>query len=424
MSPEEVLIGIHRKEFKYFLQPVFNALEARVEGFEALLRWVRAERTLTPGEFLDEYYLATQSEKLIRYRYRSLRDAIEGLDPSTIPGWISFNVRIEDLTDKGDELIIDILGPLLAKRSLVVEFNEQDLSARSDAGAIAQSLQRLREAGFKIALDDFGKDSSNLNRLLSWPIDMVKIDRLFVSKIESSPSSQRIVQAIASVALSSGIKIVAEGIETSAESKILIKFGIHTHQGFLHAKPMPISAIKKITPSPALDANHPDLVERRRAVILDGTQVAERIKDDEVLAEYLSVMSQTLDGVPTAITILKTDCQLLPGRHETDVRQTSRKAALCNLAVLQDLGQIVDIPNTHQDARTKDNDLVTGKEEGIKIASYVGTSIALHGEKIGALAAFDFAAREPLNPSQSLILTELARLASKRISGIVEELPV
>jgi EAL domain-containing protein (putative c-di-GMP-specific phosphodiesterase class I) len=115
-----------------------------------------------------------------------------------------------------------------------------------DSEKMLSTLHKLKQIGVQIALDDFGTGYSSLSYLRSFPFDIVKIDRSFVSDLDASTSCSVIVQAVILIAGSLGIKTVAEGVETEAQLKLLKLLGCNDVQGYLLGVPAPAAEIGKL----------------------------------------------------------------------------------------------------------------------------------------------------------------------------------
>jgi len=107
-----------------------------------------------------------------------------------------------------------------------------------DTASACQCLQDLKAIGLRISLDDFGTGHSCLAYLRKFPIDILKIDSSFVGEIGAGDDSAIIIKAIISLARSLSLDVVAEGVETQAQSEMLMQFGCHSYQGYLFGKPM------------------------------------------------------------------------------------------------------------------------------------------------------------------------------------------
>ena len=122
-------------------------------------------------------------------------------------------------------------------RDLEIEVTESLLV--SGSGAALQQLQALREAGATVAIDDFGTGYSSLGYLRTFPIHALKIDRSFVRDIDRDPNSAALAEAIIAMAGSLRLKVVAEGVETTAQLGQLRRFGCQELQGYIFSKPLP-----------------------------------------------------------------------------------------------------------------------------------------------------------------------------------------
>jgi EAL domain-containing protein (putative c-di-GMP-specific phosphodiesterase class I) len=125
----------------------------------------------------------------------------------------------------------------LREHNVVLELTEQQTIL--NPGAFAAGLQRLRERGFRIALDDYGEGSSNLNLLLNLRPDYLKISGTFCRQLDRDPFKQTLVQSTAEMAARTGIATIMEAVETAAEAEVLYRLGIDYGQGFFFLEPLP-----------------------------------------------------------------------------------------------------------------------------------------------------------------------------------------
>ena len=123
--------------------------------------------------------------------------------------------------------------------ALTVEVTEGALMG--DISSIRTAFDRLRATGVRVSIDDFGTGYSSLSRLQDLPIDVIKLDRAFVTAIDKRAEGRAMATAILQLSAAIGASIVAEGIETEAEASTLLDIGYTTGQGFLYARPMPIA---------------------------------------------------------------------------------------------------------------------------------------------------------------------------------------
>jgi EAL domain-containing protein (putative c-di-GMP-specific phosphodiesterase class I) len=138
----------------------------------------------------------------------------------------------------------------LSPAGLTIEVTEGALM--EDDGSIGRAFAQLRSRGVRIAIDDFGTGYSSLARLQRLPVDIVKLDRAFVTALDSRPEARVMAAAILHLSTAIGAEIIAEGVETEAEAAILLDLGYTTAQGFLFARPMPLAQFRVHSGSPVL----------------------------------------------------------------------------------------------------------------------------------------------------------------------------
>jgi EAL domain-containing protein (putative c-di-GMP-specific phosphodiesterase class I) len=120
-----------------------------------------------------------------------------------------------------------------------------------DLEGTSRKLHELREAGLRIAIDDFGTGYSSLALLSKLPVDLLKIDRSFISGLPADRASLTLVSSIIGLAAAFDLTAVAEGVETREQLALLRRFGCHLSQGYLHSRPVPLAEIEKLlTPGP------------------------------------------------------------------------------------------------------------------------------------------------------------------------------
>ena len=120
---------------------------------------------------------------------------------------------------------------------VVIEISEKALYRDVDMGQVVQNLKRLRLAGIGIALDDFGVEHSNVQRLIELPISVIKLDRCLVHEIDDKPENLSTIRHIANLARELNNKVIAEGVENERQVMLLNRCEIYSHQGYHYAKP-------------------------------------------------------------------------------------------------------------------------------------------------------------------------------------------
>ncbi len=228
-------------QLQLYFQPKVDAVSGRPVGAEVLMRWFHPERGMvSPGEFIPlaertglirpmtDWLLARTVEQIAAWRAAGL-----------VPGKISINVSAHSFYGGGLVRHIDevLARNGVAGEQLFIEITESILM--HDREAAVQVLSALRERHIGISVDDFGTGYSSLGYLQRFPVDEIKIDRSFVTDVDSKSGNQALVSAIVGLGRALGLSVVAEGVETDAQAARLRQLGCDVLQGFLYARPMP-----------------------------------------------------------------------------------------------------------------------------------------------------------------------------------------
>lgn len=235
----ELRTAIKERQFIPYFQPIFDTLTQRVVSMEVLVRWEHPEQGITsPREFID---VATMSGLMPDIDKNIIELAClqaKAWENDNVEfGKISVNILPEKISspDFVNEIAAILEKTNLPANKLAVEITERALL--EDRDQVLDNLYRLREMGATIYIDDFGVEYSSLQRLIEYPIDVLKIDRFFVRRI-GNRKTEIIIEAIANIARSIGMKIVVEGVESQAQLDYLSKHDCHVIQGYLHARPL------------------------------------------------------------------------------------------------------------------------------------------------------------------------------------------
>ncbi len=232
--------AVEARDFKLVYQPMISLNDGKLVGAEALIRWRDAELgDIPPAEFIpiaeESGLIVALGEWVLHEACRARRDwRMQGLD---IPP-LSINmagVQLRQLSCV--EGLINVLNEYdVSPDSIEVEVTETGLL---DTSAVSrENLVRMRNAGVRIALDDFGVGFSSLAHLRDLPIHRLKIDRSFTVECMRDARTLTIVKAVIDMARSLGISITAEGIETQAQQTWMQHLGCDSAQGYLFARPM------------------------------------------------------------------------------------------------------------------------------------------------------------------------------------------
>lgn len=223
-------------------QPKLSLADGTLLGFEALLRWKRADGFVAGPSFfgaaLEDPVLSQAIGDLVVAK--AIAQAGAWRRAGYEFGHIAINVSSSQFR-RGD--LVDLVSATLDQHDvppseLMMEVTETVLLSR-ETDSVHTTLQAFANMGLPIALDDFGTGYASLTHLKEFPVDLMKIDRSFVSTLAERVESQAIVRCITTLAQDLGIDVIAEGIETPLQRDLLIDLGVKAGQGYLFARPMP-----------------------------------------------------------------------------------------------------------------------------------------------------------------------------------------
>ncbi len=232
--------ALKNNEFKMVLQPKCHASDGRAVGAEALVRWQEQDGTMIfPNDFiplfenngfiveLDMYMLEKVCETLAKWK-------TEGYN--LIPISVNFSRRhleIDNFAGKIEE-VANRYG--VEKSFIEIELTEGVFL--ENEGIVRNLLNDLHDRGFKLSMDDFGTGYSSLGLLHSLPVDVIKLDRSFVTSTDEAIRAAIIVESVAHMTQKLGIPTVAEGVETLAQVNFLRTIGCEIIQGYYYSKPI------------------------------------------------------------------------------------------------------------------------------------------------------------------------------------------
>ncbi len=240
IKPTEVSRAFENNEIQMFFQPKVNIQDNdRLVGAEALVRWIHPERgLLTPKSFVE---LIESSSFRLKFIHTVLEQSAlfcETMKQSGLPISVSFNLSANDLQDLR---VIYELSQIQEKYGfsageLQIELSEQETDVSLDN--LKRSLEAVKELGYSVALDDFGTGMSSLAYFQNLPADTIKLDRAFIKDIHTNPLSEHLTQMVVGLSKTEGLNVVAEGVESPMEAKVLLALGVNQIQGYLFGKPM------------------------------------------------------------------------------------------------------------------------------------------------------------------------------------------
>jgi diguanylate cyclase (GGDEF)-like protein len=237
----DLTAAVSENAFLLHYQPIVELDSGRTVGFEALLRWPHPTRGMvSPVTFIP---LAEESGLIVELGSWVLHTAVHAaagwarLNPGQ-PPYVSVNVSVRQL--RTPDFVAHVLRELeasgLPPERLTLEITESLLLG--EHGQIPAEVARLRENGIKVSIDDFGTGFSSLSYLHQVPVDVLKLDKSFVDTMTTSERQHALVRGILQLAGTLELPVVAEGIETAAEHRLLAEAGCAYGQGFLFARPL------------------------------------------------------------------------------------------------------------------------------------------------------------------------------------------
>jgi diguanylate cyclase (GGDEF)-like protein/PAS domain S-box-containing protein len=242
--------ALERNEFAVHYQPIVALQDFRLRGFEALVRWQHPERGfISPVDFIP---IAEESGLIIQLGEWVLREACTQMErwqkifPAEPPLYVAVNLSgkqfiqqdlIKQVSDILMETEIDPHGlKLEITESMVMDNVEQ----------ATEMLKQLRALGLKLSIDDFGTGYSSLSYLHRFPVNTLKIDRSFVTRMSDNNENREIVRTIVTLAQTLGMDVVAEGVETNEQLAMLCHLGCECGQGYFFSKPVDAKGAEKI----------------------------------------------------------------------------------------------------------------------------------------------------------------------------------
>ena len=239
--------ALKNDEFKAWYQPKYDIKTRRIIGAEALVRWISpVTGFMPPGKFIPlfeqngfviqvDYYILEKSFQLQKSRLESGKEVIP----------ISVNQSRLHMKEDG---YLEKMRAIVEKYQLppglieleITETMFEDFDAKASRENAANIINKLKEMGFSISVDDFGAGYSSYSLLGNLMMDVMKIDRSVLTGADKSQRMKKILGNVIRLGKSLDMKVICEGIETREEEKLLLELGCHYGQGYFNAKPMPV----------------------------------------------------------------------------------------------------------------------------------------------------------------------------------------
>ena len=241
--------AVDLKEFLVYYQPIVSLDDGQIAGFEALTRWQRPQGMVMPNDFIP---LADETGIILSINRQLMPEACQQLRtwqrlfPSNPPLSLSVNISPKQFAQAD---LPRQIGELLQQAGMdpgCIDLEITETIAMADAERSAGVLSELKALGVGLDIDDFGTGYSSLSRLQGFRVDTLKIDRVFVSRMDTNAETHEIVRVIIMLAHHLGLEVVAEGVETQAQLDLLRQLGCERAQGYLFSKAVDHEAIQKL----------------------------------------------------------------------------------------------------------------------------------------------------------------------------------
>lgn len=239
---QELRSALSKKQFCLHYQPVINIATGQLCGIEALVRWNHPiNGFISPETFIpiaeENGFIRELGEWVL---WEACRDIVSLKSQFPANAYLAVNVsarqwRLQNMHN----LVMEVLETTgLPARQLILEVTEQ--SFLDDIDFVAEVLNDLKKIGVRSLLDDFGTGYSSLSYLKRLPVHGLKIDRSFVSDIDTNQENTTLIKAILAITNNMNLTVVAEGVETTGQHNWLINEGVYIAQGYLFSKPIPL----------------------------------------------------------------------------------------------------------------------------------------------------------------------------------------
>ncbi len=246
----DLRFAIERNEFELYYQPIISLDTAALSGFEALVRWNHPQRGLVPP---NEFIPISESTGLIipmtvQILHAACSQVVKWQSRSNLSEPLSIAVNLSG-KHFGHPALVEQIQTVIAEtginpESLKLELTESAVMDNAETAILM--LKQIKETGVRVSIDDFGTGYSSLSYLHRFPIDLLKVDRSFVSAMEENTENGEIVRTVIALAKALKLKVVAEGIESIHQFHQLRILGCEYGQGYLFSKPLPVADIERL----------------------------------------------------------------------------------------------------------------------------------------------------------------------------------
>lgn len=244
----ELQKALQQNGLEVWYQPKVNARDFSINGAEALVRWKHpVEGYISPGAFIPVAEKAGLIENLGRVVMREVFTTVKRWKMQGIlPGRVAINLSPEQFVNPK---LIDYMENLLHSIDLdpsCITFELTESAVMSDSEHTLQMLNAIKKLGFALSIDDFGTGYSSLAYLARFPLDELKIDRAFITELDTLPKQVTVIENIINLGKSLNLTVVAEGVETQQQATLLSNLNCNSIQGFHFYRPQPKQEVEEL----------------------------------------------------------------------------------------------------------------------------------------------------------------------------------
>ncbi|MEI6414818.1 MAG: bifunctional diguanylate cyclase/phosphodiesterase [Pseudomonadota bacterium] len=236
--------AVERDELVLLYQPQMAIATGRLVGFEALVRWRQGEWMISPVDFIpiaeETGLIVPLGEWILR---QACRQAADWQAAGSGPLVVAVNISARQFQDPGFLEMVTRTFREVGVAPALIELEITESAIMQDPDRVIDELQQLQQLGISLAIDDFGTGYSSLAYLKRFPIDKLKVDQSFVRQLGESCASKdsAIVEAVVRLGQTLNLRVIAEGVETEAQLKLLGEMGCDEIQGYLLSKPLALA---------------------------------------------------------------------------------------------------------------------------------------------------------------------------------------
>ena len=311
--------ALENQELDFYIQPQVSSVTGQTIGGELLVRWINPKGTvIPPSQFVDFLEEGEFAYHFYKWSIQKTIDTLKLVKQRT-GDWLplSLNLATPHLNDRE---LMAMLVSMVKKHAIPAGVLEVEITERilaDDPDNVLANLDYLSENGIKIAIDDFGTGYSSLSYLRRFPLDRLKVDRVFVTNLEFNEEDRLIANSIVSLAHVLGLEVIAEGVEEAFQQKFLRGIGCEFFQGYLTGKPMSIADfIERVTQEIPL-AEDDDESRETRSRDEDGlklikwkksfsTDVVSVDNEHRLLVDALNDLTEAYKADPSQVDVLAT----------------------------------------------------------------------------------------------------------------------